>query len=265
MSERKRFCENCGTEIGKTTNFCPNCGAAQHPDPEVPINPPSGERRTRRISTPEVPGVPPPPPQAGRRSWGKIALAGCGGLLVLLLLFVGCAALLGRGGGTGDESAQDSDPKEKEKEKGKGSSPKEEAAPVAIGEPATAGDVQWTVTSAERVGELRREGPTPKLTKTEQGSFVTVDFDFTNNGSDSATLDNASVTLLDGEGRESRPKPDASTYIPEDRRIFLESVNPGITRQGRVIFEVPPDASGFQLQVGDTKPFGEDALVDLGF
>jgi hypothetical protein len=128
-----------------------------------------------------------------------------------------------------------------------------------------AGDVQWTVTGAESVGELVREGPTPKLTKIEQGRFVTIDFDFTNNGDSSAMLDNASVTLLDSEDRESRPKPDASTYIPEDRKIFLESVNLGITRQGRVIFEVPPEASGFQLQVGDTKPFGEDALVDLGF
>lgn len=183
--------------------------------------------------------------------------------MVLFVLFVGCAALIGSGGGEGGGSAEDSEPKKKE-EKKKASS-KQEAAPVAIGEPAVAGDVQWTVTSAERVGELVREGPTPKLTKTEQGSFVTVDFDFTNNGSDPVTLNNASVTLLDGGGRESNPKSDASTYIPEDRRIFLEGVNPGITRPGRVIFEVPPDASGFQLQVGDTKPFGDDALVDLGF
>ena len=184
---------------------------------------------------------------------------------MLLLLFVGCAALLGSGGGTGDESAQDSDPKEKEKEKGKASSSKEEAAPVAIGEPATAGDVQWRVTSAERVGELRREGPTPKLTKTEQGSFVTVDFDFTNNGDSSASLSGNSLTLTDSEGRESRHKSDASTYIPEDRRVLLESINPVITRQGRVIFEVPPDSSGFQLQLGDTRAFGNEVSVDLGF
>ncbi len=183
--------------------------------------------------------------------------------MVLFVLLVGCAALIGSGGGEGGGSAEDSEPKKKEEEK-KASS-KQEAAPVAIGEPATAGDVQWTVTSAERVGELVREGPTPKLTKIEQGSFVTVDLDFTNNGSDPVTLVNNSLRLLDSEGRESNPKSDALTYIPEDRRILLEGVNPGITRQGRVIFEVPPDASGFQLEAGDTRAFGEEAYVDLGF
>jgi hypothetical protein len=182
-----------------------------------------------------------------------------------LLLFVGCAALLGSGGGDKEGAAEDADPKEKEKDKGKGSSPKEEAAAVAIGEPATAGDIQWTVTGAERVGELIREGPTPKLTKTEQGSFVTVDFDFTNNGDSSASLSGNSLTLIDSEGRESRHKSDASAYIPEERKVLLESVNPGITRQGRVIFEVPPDSSGFQLQLGDTRAFGNETSVDLGF
>jgi hypothetical protein len=36
----KRFCENCGTEIGQTTNFCRNCEAAQHPGPEASPGPP---------------------------------------------------------------------------------------------------------------------------------------------------------------------------------------------------------------------------------
>ena len=183
--------------------------------------------------------------------------------MLLLVLFVGCVALIG---GDGDEESnpeQGSESKEKIKS---GATSKQEKVTASTGEPVAAGDVQWTVTDAQRVNELVREGPTPKLTKTEQGSFVTVDFDFTNNGSDPVTLDNASLTLLDSEGRENRPKTDASTYIPEDRRIFLESVNPGITRQGRVIFEVPPDAAGFQLQVGDTNPFSsEDGAVDLGF
>lgn len=264
MAEGRRFCENCGAGIGETTNFCPSCGAAQKPNPEVPGGPPPTTPQAGTINTPEVPGVP-PPPRAGSRSWGKIALGSCGGLVLLLVLLVGCVALLGGGGGEEGDSAQDSEPKEKEKDKGKGSPSQQEAAPVSIGEPATAGDVQWTVTSAERVGELVREGPTPKLTKTEQGSFVTVDLDFTNNGSDPVTLVNNSLRLLDSEGRESNPKSDALTYIPEDRRILLEGVNPGITRQGRVIFEVPPDASGFQLEAGDTQAFGEEAYVDLGF
>lgn len=265
MTEGKRFCESCGAEIGQTTNFCPNCGAGQSPDPDIPSGPAPQGFEPGRISTPRDPSVPPPPLQAGGRSWGKILAGGCGVLVLLFLLMVGCAALFGSGGGGGGGGSDDSKGNEKKKA-GSSTKQKEEADAVLIGAVATAGDVQWVVTDAQRVNELVREGPTPKLTKTEQGSFVTVDFDFTNNGSDSVTLDNASTTLLDSEGRESRPKTDASTYIPEDRKLLLENVNPGLTRQGRVIFDVPPDASGFQLQVGDTNPFGgEDALVELDF
>ncbi len=108
--------------------------------------------------------------------------------MLLFILMVGCAALIGGGGGSSDDKGDE------EKKADSPSKQKEEAAAVAIGEPAVAGDVQWTVTSAERVNELVREGPTPKLTKTEQGSFVTVDLNFTNNGSDPVTLVNNSLT-----------------------------------------------------------------------
>lgn len=63
MSEGRRFCENCGTEIGQTTNFCPNCGAAQKPDPEVPSGPLSPGFEADTITTPKVSGVPPLEPR----------------------------------------------------------------------------------------------------------------------------------------------------------------------------------------------------------
>lgn len=48
--------------------------------------------------------------------------------------------------------------------------------------------------------------------------------------------------------------------------VFLQQVNPGVAREGEVIFSVAPHSSDFNLSVGDTNMFGgEDALVDLGF
>ncbi len=75
-----------------------------------------------------------------------------------------------------------------------------------------------------------------------------------------------SLTLLDGSERESRPDPDSFGYIPNERNIFLEQVNPGVAKEGTVIFTVAPDASGFRLQVGDANLFSnQEAFVDLGF
>jgi hypothetical protein len=71
---------------------------------------------------------------------------------------------------------------------------------------------------------------------------------------------------MDSLGNKSEADPDTLGNIPANKDIFLENVNPGVTRPGEVIFTVPPDASGFKLQVGDTNPFTDkNGYVDLGF
>lgn len=167
-------------------------------------------------------------------------------ILLTLLVVGGCTALFSASGGGGDG--------------GGGEEPADQPA-VALGEPVTAGDTVWTVTEARQATELTAEFAEP-----EQGNFVIVNFDFTNNGSEAVTLDTASLTLIDSEGRESQADPDKFQYIPEDRNIFLENVNPGVTDQGQAIFTVAPDASGFRLQVGDAAMFSDESgYVELGF
>ena len=53
--------------------------------------------------------------------------------------------------------------------------------------------------------------------------------------------------------------------MPTTLNIFLEPVNPGLSKTGRVIYQVPPDASGFTLKLDDVE-FWEDKSVvfDLG-
>lgn len=185
------------------------------------------------------------PQRSGLPRWLTFTLIGCGGLLILTLLLVGgCAALIG---GSGEDAEEDAAPADQ--------------PAVAVGQPVTAGDAQWVVTEARQATQLTAEFADP-----EQGTFVIVNFDFTNNGSEAVTLDTASLTLIDSQGRESQADPDKFQYIPEDRNIFLNNVNPGVTDQGQAIFTVAPDASGFRLQVGDTDVFSDESgFVDIGF
>src|SRR5215203_1898121 len=75
-----------------------------------------------------------------------------------------------------------------------------------------------------------------------------------------------SVALLDANSREFRPDTDTFGYIAPEQNILLEQVNPGVTREGRVIFSVSPDASGFVLRLGDASVLGnQTGFVDLGF
>lgn len=204
--------------------------------------------------------------------WLKITGIGCGGLLGLLVLMIGCAAIIGTNQETSTQDKAGQAPPAEEanseepavEEPAVEPEPEEEAA--EIGETVEVGDVAWTVTNTRQANQLTQQGVPSEFAKTEQGNFVIVDFDFTNNGDEAVTLDNESLALVDSEGRESGPSPDAIFYVPEERQIFLERVNPGVTQQGQAIFEVAPGASGFQLQAGDARMFtNENAYIDLGF
>jgi hypothetical protein len=75
LSEGGRsFCENCGTEIRQTTNFCPNCGVAQ-------------DAKERRASTRREAGRPPPPAGARTALWSAVKLI-FGVFIVLPLVLV---------------------------------------------------------------------------------------------------------------------------------------------------------------------------------
>jgi hypothetical protein len=90
-----RFCGNCGHELRPENQFCPNCAQPVHETAQVP--------------TPESDRNVPPPPRTSPTATGFGAgfgaaigwiLGGCLVLVVLtVLMFGGCAALLAGGSG----------------------------------------------------------------------------------------------------------------------------------------------------------------------
>jgi hypothetical protein len=191
------------------------------------------------------------------RRFLKIAGIGCGGLIALVVVLVIVGALIG-GQNTSQQGSQSSS---SSSDNQPSSSSKQSKEPTAsIGEPVQAGKAQWTVTNAYRTNQLTNNfGQQPK-----QGNFVVVDFTFKNNGDKPVTLDTTSLSLIDSQGRSSNAAPDVSGYITQDKRIFLEQVNPGVSKDGEAIFSVSAEAEGFKLDAGDTNPFtNEDAYVEL--
>jgi hypothetical protein len=203
---------------------------------------------------------------------------GCIGILVVLLLLVVALTALGGGGGeqagSPEQAEQDEgvegggpDPEAKqplEGERAGGQGGQQQGQPqelYQVGETATVGNVEWTVTDAYYTTELESDFGTQK-----RGNFVVVDFTFTNNRDEEVTLDpEIHMTLKDGTGREFGTDPDAWEFVPPRLNIFLEPVNPGISQDGRVIYEVPPDAEGFTLTVDDVEAWeDESATYDLG-
>lgn len=150
--------------------------------------------------------------------------------------------------GTGQESAETTEAVETE-------------AAASIGEPVTIGDVQWTVTDAERLDELLSiKG------EYEPGSFVIMDVTFSNSSNQDVTLATPFFTLIDSEGREFEPDIGNNfTYLYPEENMFVEPVAPGSTKEGKLIFGVEPDSSGLRLRVGEARfASDETALIDLG-
>ena len=188
----------------------------------------------------------------------RFGLMGCGGLVILVVLVSVLGALLGGGGGDTATETPDSAEKEPAAEQ---PAPEEQRPTAQMGETVTVGDVAWQVTNARQATELSSDLGTSK-----QGNFVIVDFNFTNNANEPVTLSSESLALFDGEERKFQTDTDAFEYIDPAKNIFVEQVNPGVARQEEAIFTVAPDASNFEIELGDAALFSDEAArVPLGF
>ncbi len=171
-------------------------------------------------------------------------------------MFLAVAAFIG---GCGEEEASNSSADEVDEQTEQETEPAEE--PVAsVGDTVSIGNVQWTVTDVLRSDILfSRLG-------TEEGDFVIVDVGFRNNSNQDVRLATPFVTLLDDQGREYEADIEHNfLHVYAEENMFVDQVNPGASKEGKIIFSVNPDASGFKLQVGEARfASGETAYIDLG-
>src|SRR5215210_7099375 len=218
--------------------------------PDAVLAPPPQPQAVDLPDPPTAPTVTVTSPRRESTVWRgtKLAFGGCVVLPVLLLIgFVGCLAIVASGGGDGggSESSENKRPT------------------VGIGEPLRVGQVTWTVTSARQATQIEERG-FGKYGDTKEGNFIIVDFSFENNSKESITLDPSELTLIDSKNRRSKPDEDTFGYVPSDRDIIYEQVNPGVTREGEVIFTVAPGATDYRLQAGDAVMFtGKSGIVNL--
>ena len=177
----------------------------------------------------------------------KLAFGGCVVLPVLLVIgFVGCLALFGGSGGGGGGGGDGQLSREEVKERA-----------VPMGDPVRAGDLTWTVTGA--VQQEQRSD----LGERRRGNFIVVELTVRNGGDEAITVDSASLAILDDQGRTHEADTDA--YVPSRLDLFLQQINPGVTQQARVVFNIAPDATGLILRLGDGDPFTEtNGYVNLG-
>lgn len=170
----------------------------------------------------------------------KGILIGCLIPFVLLFLLGGCAVILF----TGDSTSEGGKIVEGEKQSSTG---KEEVVVAKVGETLELDGVQFLVkgfeyTNVFGTNEFLQE-------KASEGAVLLVlDVSVTNNSSEEINTDSSFFKVIDDTGAEF----ESMTVLGEDTLLF-ESINPRLSRSGKVVFEVPIDLKGrldVQVQTG---------------
>lgn len=130
---------------------------------------------------------------------------------------------------------------------------------VTTGEVVTLDGVEWTVINAKDLGDtLQRSGF--QDTKTD-GKFIAVGYEVKNTTDDPINL--RDVSLVDAEGRLYEPTSAGSHLIKEsDKCQYNAEINSGLKRYCVVIYDVPADASGFQIEFTNLQSY-DDAETQL--
>lgn len=216
-------CKACGKEIAKGVKKCPHCGKDQR----------SFFMKHKILS----------------------------GILILVVLGM-FGAILGDGNEERGSSESSKAKQEIELEDGEVGEVEEveevaeEAEEVAeeeihqVGEGFESGELGIVINSVEEKTKLGSGNQFIDDVTTE-GKFIVVGAKISNNDKESRTLSSMMFKLRDDQDRKFEASSDFEVMmILDDNNLFLEEVNPGMSRTGIFVFEVPADIVEYDLEVG---------------
>ncbi|HDX9579836.1 TPA: DUF4352 domain-containing protein [Bacillus pseudomycoides] len=155
---------------------------------------------------------------------------GCLGIIAIIVI----ASIAGMGGK--DDSTKKTDAKQ------------ESSKPKELSKEGVSSDVKISVGGVETLESVGNE-----ITKEQaQGVFKVLEISVTNNQKDAITLDGNSFKLVDDKGREFTYSTNGQTALAIDNGgkmdFFLKQLNPGLTQEGKIVFDIPKDAQGLVLK-----------------
>lgn len=128
--------------------------------------------------------------------------------------------------------------------------PEDKAEPetesVSIGTAMQVGNIEFTVNEVATTNEVKDAGGYISYEPDSEGAvFLVVNVTVKNNGKESITTDSSFFKLIDGDIEYS-----PSTIITTDSSFFLyDGINPGLSKQGNVLFEIPEGKQDLLLNV----------------
>jgi hypothetical protein len=156
------------------------------------------------------------------------------------------------------------------------SSPKKDGAPTddkastttltaaGIGKAIAVGDAEWTVIDVVNRGSKMKANESFEKDATTAGTFLQIHFKVANVSKKEGTMGEV-PKVVDGTGREFGTLDNASSFRPKDANgIFLDKVQPSMSKEFYEIYEVPPGVTTISFKAHDFGLFGKDKTIELG-
>ena len=173
---------------------------------------------------------------------GLIVLLCCGGLLVNL-----AGGPDSSGGSATTASSETTGSDEGDSEEPKGS--EEDKAAAGIGDPVRDGKFEFVVknvkTGVDSVGN-------EILSEKAQGQFVLVDLEVSNIGDEAQIFFDSEQKLFDDKGRSFASNSSAAISIEGNADVWLSEINPGNTKKGTIVFDMPRGAKPTSIELHDS-------------
>lgn len=146
----------------------------------------------------------------------------------------------------------------KSDEKSKAIKGKKNANTYRIGDSVEVGNMVYKVWNAETAEKLTSRNDMIRPVATE-GKFLVIDMEIYNNGKKNMTIDNRLFKVRDGMGREyeSSVDMDVLLLLKEHGDLYFKDINPGISKRGKLVFELPKDAENYTLAVSGGSGWSE--------
>lgn len=160
-------------------------------------------------------------------------------ILCLVLIF-GIIGIVASGSSNGETK------KKEQKKDEPANEVTEEKKEYKIGEVAKVGEVDYLINNVEVTKQIGNE----YVNTTAKDIFLIIDISITNNEKESLSVADTFFKLLNGENEYSADSTGA-IYL-NDSSIIFKKLNPGVTLQGKIVFDVPESvaiANETKLQV----------------
>ncbi len=122
-----------------------------------------------------------------------------------------------------------------------------------IGDEIVAGEFKWKVTKITKQKEIGQDIAGTFFGAKADGEFLVLDVEIENIGKSANILSDSFIKLVDDQGREFTADTAASIYLEQGAALsFYDTVNPGIVKKGKVIFDVPVGLDVVNVRISDS-------------